>query len=173
MLLAAFAAAYLYGQSTDTRETVVSKSTDKIITLDGDSFRMGKREFRLEGIDAPEYQQTCGDKDGKPWNCGKASRASLDALLRHPGLECLSRTQDGYGRTLATCQTAQNADIGGAQVAAGMALSDKFNGVRSYGDEEDSAKTSALGIWQGEFTEPKEWRAANPRNTIKETIPKS
>lgn len=163
LLLAAFALAWLYGRANDPRETFTAKRTDKIVILDGDSFRLGNKAFRLEAIDAPEYRQSCQDRAGAPWECGKASRASLETILRAPGLACQSRAQDGFRRALAICKTDATPDIGAAQVFAGMAVSDKFNGIRSYAREEDAAKTAARGIWQGSFIHPKEWRDANPR----------
>ena len=44
--------------------------TAKILTgaaeaIDGDSLRLAGEELRLEGIDAPEYRQTCRDKTGR------------------------------------------------------------------------------------------------------------
>ncbi len=47
--------------------------------LDGDSLELGGIRFRLEGIDAPEYRQTC-QKGGVTWSCGKQATALSCAL---------------------------------------------------------------------------------------------
>lgn len=130
---------------------------------DGDSFAIGARKLRLDGIDAPEYHQTCADAAVRAWDCGNASRASLEQLLREPGLTCTAGAIDKYGRSIATCSNARLADIAAAQVHAGMAVSDEYFGIRSYGDEEDEAISARRGLWTGEFLRPDEWRAANGR----------
>jgi endonuclease YncB( thermonuclease family) len=152
------AAAWYYGKWTDQRQPV-PVAGQKLLIMDGDSFVIGPRKLRLDGIDAPEFRQVCKDAVGKDWPCGRTARAALEKLLTEPGLACEAEVQDRYGRSLATCRTAQTPDIAAAQVRDGMAVSDEFNGMRSYGDEEDAASDSKRGIWQGEFMRPAEWRA--------------
>lgn len=134
----------------------------KLIVTDGDSFVIGVRRLRLDGIDAPEYRQTCKDPTGSFWECGKAARAALEALLREPELRCVAEAQDRYARSIATCGNKRRSDVAASQVAMGMAVSDEFYGIRSYGDEEDAARSAKIGIWSGEFTAPSEWRALYP-----------
>ena len=126
-------------------------------------FAIGVNKLRLDGIDAPEYRQTCRDASGIEWQCGKAARAALEKRLLEPGLACKAQTLDRYARALATCSTAQTADIGAAQVRDGMAVSHEYYGVRDYPDEEDAARGAKSGIWQGSFTPPDEWRATQSR----------
>jgi endonuclease YncB( thermonuclease family) len=126
---------------------------------DGDSFSIGTRTLRLRGIDAPEYHQTCKNEVGAEWPCGRTARAALEKLLTQPGLVCEAEAHDRYARSLATCRTVQTADVAAAQVADGMAVSDEYYGSRSYGDEEDVARTEKRGIWQGMFILPKDYRA--------------
>jgi endonuclease YncB( thermonuclease family) len=141
---------------------ILTSGTGMIRVTDGDSFQLGARRLRLNGIDAPEYHQTCQDANGRDWECGKAARASLEALLRSPNLKCEAEAQDQYGRSIATCNADDLPDIAAAQVSAGMAVSHEYYGVRSYGDEEDAARSAKRGIWTGNFTPPSEWRAAHP-----------
>lgn len=163
LLMAAFALAWLYSQANDKRETIRFAPKTKFIVLDGDSFRIGKQGYRLQGIDAPEYRQNCSSLDGQPWQCGKASRGNLESLLSQPGLQCETEYQDKYRRMLATCKTNPTADIAAAQVAAGMAMSDEYYGLQSYGSEEAEAREAKRGIWQGSFMLPSDWRDANLR----------
>src|SRR5215213_9963631 len=39
--------------------------------VDGDTIEIGGHRIRLEGIDAPETEQTCSDGKGLPWSCGR------------------------------------------------------------------------------------------------------
>ena len=41
--------------------------------VDGDSLRLAGRSIRLDGIDAPEWDQTCLDAGGQTWRCGRAA----------------------------------------------------------------------------------------------------
>ncbi len=155
-------ALWLYLPGTERRETVQTRG-QALTVADGDSFAIGPRKLRLDGIDAPEYLQTCTDMAGQSWECGKASRASLERFLREPGLACSAGAKDKYGRSIATCSTARVPDIAAAQVSAGMAVSDEYFGMRSYGNEEDEASDDRRGLWTGDFLRPDEWRAANGR----------
>lgn len=152
-----FAAAWLY----DPRESI-SASGEKVVVADGDSFTIGANKLRLYGIDAPEYRQTCRNAEGVEWQCGKAARAALEKRLLEPGLVCQAQTKDKYGRALATCSTRPTADVGGAQVRDGMAISHEYYSVRDYADEEDAAREAERGIWQGTFQHPAEWRGLRP-----------
>jgi endonuclease YncB( thermonuclease family) len=152
------AATWYFDRLASTREPVpVGSKTLKV--ADGDSFSAGTRKLRLDGIDAPEYAQTCKDANGAAWECGKAARAALEQLLREPGLACNAEAQDKYARSIANCGNGRVPDIAAVQVANGMAVSHEFHGVRSYGDEEDAARAARRGIWVGEFMPPNQWRA--------------
>jgi endonuclease YncB( thermonuclease family) len=158
LLASMLVAAWYYGQWTDKRQPV-PVAGQKLYVVDGDSFAIGTRKLRLDGIDAPEYRQSCKDAAGREWPCGRTARASLEKLLTEPGLACEAEVHDRFARSLGTCRTSSTADVAAAQVQGGMALSDEFNGMRSYGDEEDSARKAKRGIWQGEFERPVDYRS--------------
>lgn len=162
LLLAALLAAWYCADGIGAGETIIAAQSP-IKTADGDSFAIGSRKFRLKGIDAPEYRQTCIDAKGVDWECGKAARAALEKLLLEPGLTCVADAQDRYHRALATCKTNQTPDLAAKQVADGFAVSHEYYGLRDYGSEEDAASAARRGIWQGSFTPPDEWRATQSR----------
>lgn len=151
-------AAWLYGLWTDRREPVPIAG-QPIRVSDGDSFMIGQRKLRLDGIDAPEFLQSCKDAAGRDWPCGRTARAALEKLLTQPGLACDAEASDQYARAIATCRSATTADIAAAQVADGMAVSDEFHSMRAYGAEEDAARAAKRGIWQGEFIRPDIFRS--------------
>jgi endonuclease YncB( thermonuclease family) len=140
----------------------INASAQQLKVADGDSFAIGAQKLRLDGIDAPEYHQTCKDALGAVWECGKAARASLEQMLRRPGLSCITNANDKYGRAIASCSAAGIPDLSAAQVLAGMAVSHEYSGVRDCGDEEDEAREAKRGIWAGEFIQPAEWRETEP-----------
>lgn len=163
LLPAMMVAAWLYGVWTDQRQPVPIAG-QKIYVVDGDSFVVGTRKLRLDGIDAPELKQTCNDSQNGEWPCGRMARAALEKLLLEPGLSCIGEAEDRYARSVARCRSESTPDIAAAQVSDGMAVSHQFNGMRDYGSEEDTARTQKRGIWRGAFDRPEDWRAQNPRS---------
>jgi endonuclease YncB( thermonuclease family) len=149
-----------YAASKPVPETIYAGKLD-VRAADGDSFTIAGRKFRLSGIDAPEYLQPCHDAMGRRWPCGTVSHRALTELLAQPGLVCNTDARDRFGRSLATCQTETTADIAASQVLAGNAVSSEFHGMRAYGDQEDAARKSKRGIWQGRFSAPQEWRKSH------------
>lgn len=157
-----FSLAWYYAHVSDEGDPVTIAG-DKITVADGDSFSIGNRKFRLNGIDAPEYRQTCTDEAGQSWDCGKAARGSLEKMLLTSGLACTTTAQDRYARAITSCSANGIVDIGGSQVRAGFAISHEFYGIRDYGDEEDEARSTKRGIWRGRFTPPAAWRETHSR----------
>lgn len=119
---------------------------------DGDSFHLGEERIRLLGIDAPELAQTCKTRRGGDWPCGRVARDRLSALIRSGTLACDAEGRDKYRRILATCRV-DGRDIAKAMVADGLAVSSD-----SYWLEQQTAKAKRLGLWQGDFQQPRAWR---------------
>jgi endonuclease YncB( thermonuclease family) len=130
--------------------------TGRVAVIDGDSLRLDGQEIRLEGIDAPEYRQTCwrGDRE-EP--CGKQARSALVQLIGAGALVCVSHGSDRYGRKLAVCRVG-DVDINRAMVLAGQAMS--YGG---YETEEAEAHRAGRGVWGSRFERPADWRARHPR----------
>ncbi|WP_332683428.1 thermonuclease family protein [Bosea sp. (in: a-proteobacteria)] len=125
--------------------------------IDGDSLRLAGEELRLEGIDAPEYRQTCQDRGGRDVACGRQARRALAAMLARGNVTCTVSRRDRYGRGLARCRQGE-ADINAALVRTGQAL--------AYGDyraQEEEARAAGRGLWALTFVRPSEWRQSHPR----------
>lgn len=52
----------------------------EIRVLDGDTIKIGKMNYRLHGIDAPEKSQHC-QRDNVDWLCGQEAAAHLRTLI--------------------------------------------------------------------------------------------
>jgi endonuclease YncB( thermonuclease family) len=126
------------------------------VAVDGDSLRFDDVRARLQGIDAPELNQTCIDRAGQPWSCGKAAHARLAALIEGRNLDCNVLDEDRYGRIIVRCTT-RGRDIGRAMVQAGLALAYRKYSNRYVADEDD-ARMARRGIWQGDFEAPWKYR---------------
>ena len=79
--------------------------------IDGDTLRMGQQLIRLQGIDAPEFEQHCQDEQGRAWLCGREAHAGLAQLIGHSLISCTINGSDRYGRALATCSTDRVGDV--------------------------------------------------------------
>jgi endonuclease YncB( thermonuclease family) len=134
---------------------------------DGDTLVLGGKTWRLYGIDAPEYRQTCKDAAARDWPCGKAARAQLESFVLSGNLVCHPQAEDKYGREIARCASATTPDLAEAMVTAGLAISPAERGRATYEEAESSARNAKRGIWQGTFETPADWRKSHPREDIK------
>ena len=126
----------------------------RAVIADGDTIELSGQRIRLEGIDAPEYNQTCQGKTG-PFKCGREARRKLAALAGNGPVRCTGWQPDKYGRLLGSCMAGKT-DLNREMVASGWAVS-----YGQYAAEEASARKTGLGLWQGEFQRPSEWRKAH------------
>jgi endonuclease YncB( thermonuclease family) len=131
-----------------------------VIATDGDSLRAGDERIRLIGVDAPELSQTCRDAQGAQWECGRAARTRMAALVARGTVACNARGRDRYGRTLAVCSSGDIADLGERLVREGYAVG---YSAGDYAAAEREAKSAGRGIWAGSFERPQDWRRRNPR----------
>lgn len=145
------------------REEIILIDGKQASVIDGDSFRIADSEYRIYGIDAPEYRQTCLDQSNAEWACGKAARQGLDARLRGHNFSCEAHARDQFGRTIVTCLNDRQVDLGSSLVDQGLAISGQYFDENFYVTEEARAKTAKRGIWRGTFTRPDVWRAEHPR----------
>jgi endonuclease YncB( thermonuclease family) len=124
--------------------------------VDGDSLDFEGGRVRLEGIDAPEWDQTCS-RAGTGYPCGRVAREALSRLIAGRLVSCEGSGRDRYGRLLARC-TAGGVDLNRRMVEAGWAVA--YGG---YDDAEAAAERNGSGLWAGSFEQPREWRRAHDR----------
>lgn len=135
----------------------LDQSADSVIhgpfhAIDGDTLSAGRERLRLQGIDAPELDQTCGDDKGATWECGREARRLLARLVAGAGTECLGRERDRYRRLLVRCH-AGTENINAALVRQGLAIASG-----RYADEQAAARRERQGLWAGRFESPRDWR---------------
>src|SRR5215470_19751401 len=56
--------------------------------LDGDTLTVDGTKFRLDGIDAPEFNQICLDEKDQEWKCGLAARDALVEWIAKRTVRC-------------------------------------------------------------------------------------
>jgi endonuclease YncB( thermonuclease family) len=166
-LIIALIGLWAFGDQLFPPETISAPTAQ---VKDGDTIVLNGTTFRLYGIDAPEYRQTCKDAKGADWPCGKAARSQLEAYVLTGSIICEPKAEDQYDRKVAKCASATVPDLAEAMVQAGLAISPAARGTATYADAEDSAKSAKRGIWQGSFETPATYRAANPRGSAKAKV---
>jgi len=125
--------------------------TGPVYVADGDTVIFGKEKIRLEGIDAPEFDQLCSI-NGAEYKCGTKSRAYLKALVKTGNFRCKAWQRDKYERLLGQCYVGDK-DINAQMVRSGWAVS-----FGDYYGEEALAQKEKAGLWAGKFDRPRKWR---------------
>ena len=138
--------------------------------LDGDTVEVQGQRIRLHGIDAPESAQTCTDGAGRSYRCGRAATNALASLIGGGSVACRVLDRDRYGRLIAVCYRNQ-VDLNGSMVAAGHALAYRQYGT-AYVSHENAARARRLGVWQGRFDAPWDWRRAKGAGTSRAPVPR-
>ena len=133
---------------------------------DGDTVMIGGKRrhaqcvdgvaVRLYGIASPDLDQICKTAAGQPWRCGRAAASALLKTLGNSSVTCEGDATDESGRVLAICY------VGGDEVNALMVRNGAALAYRDHTDRyvplEDAARADRIGVWQGDFLPPWEWR---------------
>jgi len=137
----------------------------KTTVHDGDTIKVGNKNIRFYGIDAPELKQKCYSGETK-FDCGIESRTKLTEIISGNDVFCSDLDIDKYGRTSGNCyfidDSGAKVNIGQKLVFSGYALAYQTYSMR-FVVNEWYAKISMAGIWQYQFQKPWEWRKKNKR----------
>lgn len=129
---------------------------ETVIVKDGDTIKLGSRNIRFYGIDAPESKQKCYCLNGTEWDCGIVAKSTLIELIAENEVNCITQSIDLYKREVAICY-AGNIELNRLMVAKGMALAYRQYS-KKYVADELLAKKQFVGIWATAFMEPEQWR---------------
>ena len=120
-------------------------------------------KIKLFGIEAPEPRQTCENKYGNSYVCGKEAIIWMQDKLNKKDVSCriLGKIQNGW--TTGTC-FADNGktDVAAAIVNAGWALAYTEH-TQIYVPYEQEAAAARRGLWAGRFYKPWDWRKIQNR----------
>jgi endonuclease YncB( thermonuclease family) len=139
--------------------------------IDGDTIEIAGQRVRFNGIDAPESAQYCQDAKGLEYACGRKAASALDKFLAASRpVRCSFVEWDQYGRFVGNCFRADGKSVAGWLVESGHALDwpRYSNGI--YAQHQTAAKRARLGIWQGQFQEPWDWRANRADEIVPTTV---
>jgi endonuclease YncB( thermonuclease family) len=131
---------------------------------EADLVQIGNSRIRLSGIDAPSVDQLCLNTKGERWTCGVAARDELIKHVEGKSWTCHVGQVDRRGRALSRCEV-DGEDIQKWLVRSGWALAfSRFS--HDYDADEKQAREAKVGMWQGAFIAPWDWRVRNKKTTI-------
>ncbi len=139
------------GLSGLSLQTVTGPAT----VIDGDTIDIFGQRIDLHGIDAPELLQLC-EADGVEYACGQKAAAALAEKVAGGEVRCVRKEPSPSGRFVAACFLGAE-DLNAWLVSEGWAVPCR-DCSGEYAEEQEAAKSGALGIWRGLFTPPWEWR---------------
>ena len=139
---------------TETRAGSVILGFAEVV--DGDTLVVNGAKIRLNGVDAPETDQTCLDGRAQSYTCGLVARDRLAAKIAGRSVSCSVTGVDAFQRSLATC-TVSGEDLQRWLVQQGLALSfQRYS--HQYDADEQKARQQRVGLWDGSFVAPWDWR---------------
>ena len=151
----------------DVRSENINKITGFAKVVDGDTIKINSKKIRLYGIDAPEKKQKCKKtyltisfmSFTKDYMCGEVSTEKLIKKINKQKLNCNILDVDRYKRLIGECFK-RNINLNSWMVSNGYAVAyRKYS--KKYVSDEINAKNNKLGIWQGKFEMPWDYRRKN------------
>ena len=132
--------------------------TQDIKITDGDTIQINGEKIRFSGIDTPEINQTCKQKD-EIINCGIRAKHLLADKIEGNEVKCIREGKDRYKRSLAECFV-NNESLSSFLVRSGYAFAYRKYSKKFIVDE-DYARIKSLGMWSMEFEYPWNFRKNN------------
>ena len=150
-----------------TKASSIEKIEGVPSVTDGDTIKINGNKIRLFGIDAPEVKQSCKKPFisfsfyslYKKYNCGVISTEKLRDKISNKKISCLISNKDRYGRFIGECFY-KKLNLNSWMVKNGYAAA-YLKYSKKFVAQENQAKKNKLGIWQGPFINPWEWRKKN------------
>jgi endonuclease YncB( thermonuclease family) len=131
------------------------------VVKDGGSLQLNGVTWRLDGIDAPEFDQVCIDEHADAWTCGVEARDQLAKLVGDRQFRCEDMGPDpSYKkRHLGLCTVeGETTSLNQLLVRQGFALNFDPAGKGRFKEDEAGAKDNRRGLWKGCFVAPQEFR---------------
>ncbi len=121
------------------------------------TFEVDGRRVLLYGLESVHPPQRCSI-GGQVWECWAAAVRQLQTYIAEGPVTCTPvELPDVFGRVLAICE--QNGEVLNERyVRSGFALAIEDE-MPEYAALEAAARAEGIGLWQGVFQEPRDFRA--------------
>ena len=128
---------------------------------DGNTLIVEDVIYRLDGVDAPQTDQTCLDDKGANWTCGIAARDRLREHVGKRAVRCTDRGADRNAgkRRIGECFAGDEAtSLNQWMVREGWALNLDRSAKSPFKADRDAASAKSAGLWKGCFVAPDDLR---------------
>jgi endonuclease YncB( thermonuclease family) len=128
---------------------------------DGGTLQLGNVTFRLDGIDAPAFDQLCIDEHADSSTCGIEARDHLTKLIGGRAVRCddLGVDPTFKKRRLGVCKVeGETTSLSQLLVRQGFALNVEASATGRFKHDEARAREDRQGLWKGCFAAPQEFR---------------
>lgn len=131
------------------------------IARDGGTIELTDATYRLDGIDAPAFDQVCIDDHADTWACGVDARDQLAGLIGGREVHCddLGTEATTKTRHIGICTVeGETISLNQLLVRQGFALNFEPSAKGRFREDEAGAKDNRRGLWKGCFAAPQEFR---------------
>jgi endonuclease YncB( thermonuclease family) len=128
---------------------------------DGSTLQLGSVTYRLDGVEAPAFDQLCIDDHADSWTCGIEARDQLTKLIGGRAVRCddLGVDPTYRKRHLGVCKVeGETTALGQLLVRQGFALNVESSATGRFKEDEARARDDKQGLWKGCFVAPHEFR---------------
>jgi endonuclease YncB( thermonuclease family) len=139
------------------------------VIRDGSTLQLGNVTYRLDGIDAPAFDQLCIDEHADPWTCGIEARDQLTKLIGGRQVRCddLGADPSTRKRHLGACKIeGETTSLSQLLVGLGFALNVEASATGRFETDEARAREDRQGLWKGCFVAPQEFRLGKKDGTL-------
>jgi endonuclease YncB( thermonuclease family) len=128
---------------------------------DAGTLQLADVTYRLDGVDAPAFDQMCINEHADAWTCGVEARDQLAKLIDNRAVRCEDLGADpGYKkRHIGICTVeGETVSLNQSLVRQGFALNLEPSAKGRFKEDEAGAKDDRRGLWKGCFVAPQEFR---------------
>ncbi len=135
-----------------------------VVVKDAGTIQLSGATWRLDGVDAPAFDQICLNEFADPYACGADAREQLGKLIGDHAVHCDDLGPDkSFGKwrdgvcTVEGVATSLNQLV----VQKGLALAAASAVKAGFKDDEAAAKKDLQGLWKGCFVPGSDFRHGN------------
>ena len=162
---------YLFGDQSNSVHNMDINPFDYPATsgyarvVTGSTLNINGLNIKMYGIDAPDITQTCADRHGRGYYCGREARTWLQDWLNNREVTCyiLGQIENGWATGVCFVDN-NNYDVAAVTVNAGWAVAYTKN-TDIYVPYEHQAGTNKRGLWAGTFYKPWDWKKLQSRKS--------
>ncbi len=140
---------------------VTQGSAATAIVRDGGTLQLGNVTYRLDGVDAPAFDQLCIDEHADVWTCGVEARDQLTKLIGDRQVRCddLGADPTYKKRRIGACGIeGETTSLSKMIIRSGFGLNVETSATGRFQADQGRATEDRQGLWKGCFIAPQEFR---------------